>query len=103
MRTGLQKWSLWLGAAALLALPLASWAQLSTDQLKTWESAPTAVSHVGNLTGHAKDAAAISRRYCFGSHGEWGNEKGKVPRGLPPPMCPKPQTFQWGILKCRPT
>ncbi|MGB8910921.1 MAG: cytochrome c [Candidatus Sulfotelmatobacter sp.] len=103
MRTRLRKWSLWLGAAAVLALPLTSSAQLSTEQLKAWESAPTAVSHIGNITGHAKDAAAAYRRYCVGCHGELGDGNGEVAQWLDPPMYPKPRDFQLGIFKCRST
>ena len=102
MRTRLRKWSLWLGAA-VLALPLTSSAQLSTEQLKAWESAPTAVSHIGNITGHAKDAAAAYRRYCVGCHGELGDGNGEVAQWLDPPMYPKPRDFQLGIFKCRST
>jgi mono/diheme cytochrome c family protein len=103
MRTGFEKWSLWLGAAAFLALPSVSWAQLSTDQLKAWETAPTAVSHVGNLTGHAKDAAADYRRYCVGCHGELGDGNGENAKWYEPPLFPKPRNFQLGIFKCRST
>src|SRR5580700_5695754 len=98
MRTGLQKWSLWLGAAAFLALPLA-WGQLSTDQLNGWETAPSAVSHIGNITGHAKDAKGDYRRYCVGCHGPMGDGNGEVF----PWIDPKPRDFQLGIFKCRST
>jgi mono/diheme cytochrome c family protein len=103
MRTGLQKWSLWLGAAAFLALPLASWGQLSTDQLKVWETAPSSVSHIGNITGHAKDAKGDYRRYCVGCHGPMGDGNGEVAQWLDPPLYPKPRDFQLGIFKCRST
>src|SRR5580692_11615175 len=103
MRTGLQKWSLWLGAAAFLALPLASWGQLANDQLKAWETAPSAVSHIGNITGHAKDAKADYRRYCVGCHGQLGDGNGEVALWLDPPTYPKPRDFQLGIFKCRST
>jgi cytochrome c oxidase cbb3-type subunit 2 len=103
MRTTLRKWSLWLGAAAFLALPLTSSAQLSTDQLKAWENAPTAVSHIGNLTGHAKDAAGDYRRYCVGCHGPLGDGNGENAVWMPPPMYQKPRDFQLGVFKCRST
>ena len=103
MRTRLRKWSLLLGAAAVLALPLTSWAQLSTEQLKAWEMRPPLVSHIGNITGHAKDASRDYRRYCVGCHGELGDGNGEVAQWLDPPMYPKPRDFQLGIFKCRST
>jgi mono/diheme cytochrome c family protein len=96
MRTGLRKWSLWLGAAALLALPLASSAQLSTNDLVQKLNTE---SHIGNLTGHAKDAAMTYRRYCVGCHGELGDGNGENAVWLDP----KPRNFQLGIFKCRST
>jgi mono/diheme cytochrome c family protein len=96
MRTGLRKWSLWLGAAALLALPLASSAQLSTNDLAQKLNTE---SHIGNLTGHAKDAATTYRRYCVGCHGELGDGNGENAVWLDP----KPRNFQLGIFKCRST
>ena len=96
MRTGLRKWSLWLGAAALLALPLASSAQLSTNDLAQKLNTE---SHIGNLTGHAKDAAMTYRRYCVGCHGELGDGNGENAVWLDP----KPRNFQLGIFKCRST
>ena len=53
MRTGLRKWTLLLISAAVLALPVASLAQLSTNDIDTRLGTE---SHVGNITGHAKDA-----------------------------------------------
>src|ERR1700722_8897627 len=96
MRTGLRKWSLWLGAAALLALPLASSAQLATNDLAQKLNTE---SHIGNLTGHAKDAAMTYRRYCVGCHGELGDGNGENAVWLDP----KPRDFQLGIFKCRST
>jgi mono/diheme cytochrome c family protein len=100
MRTGLGKRSLWLGAAALLALPLASSAQLSTNDLAQKLNTE---SHVGNLTGHAKDAAPDYRRYCVGCHGDLGDGNGENARWMEPPLFPKPRDFQLGIFKCRST
>jgi mono/diheme cytochrome c family protein len=96
MRTGLRKWSLWLVAAVLLALPLASSAQLSTNDLAQKLNTE---SHIGNLTGHAKDAAMNYRRYCVGCHGELGDGNGENAVWLDP----KPRNFQLGIFKCRST
>ena len=67
MRTRLQTWSLLLGATAVLALPLASSAQLTKYDL---DSRLGMESHVGNITGHAKDAKGDYRRYCVSCHGE---------------------------------
>jgi len=54
MRTTLQNWTLLFGSAVLLAFPVAASAQLSTYDIETRIGAE---SHVGNVTGHAKDAA----------------------------------------------
>src|SRR5208283_4190271 len=102
MRTRLRNWSLWLGAAAVLALPLTSSAQLATDQLKAWETAPTSVSHVGNITGHAKDAAGDYRRYCVGCHGELGDGNGENAKWYEPPLFPKPRNFQLAFSSAAP-
>jgi len=100
MRTRLQKWTLLLGAAALLALPLNSWAQLSTNDIETRMGME---SHIGNLTGHAKDAKESYRRYCVSCHGDLGDGNGEVAQWLDPPIWPKPRDFQLGIFKCRST
>ena len=100
MRTRLRKWSLCLGAAAFLALPLASRAQLTMADL---EKTLNTESHVGNITGHAKAGAADYRRYCIGCHGPLGDGNGEVAQWLEPPMWPKPRNFQLGIFKCRST
>jgi mono/diheme cytochrome c family protein len=100
MRTRLRKWSLCLGAAAFLALPLASRAQLTMADL---EKTLNTESHVGNITGHAKAGAADYRRYCVGCHGPLGDGNGEVAQWLEPPMWPKPRNFQLGIFKCRST
>src|SRR5271156_2767179 len=96
MRTRLRKWSLLLGAAALSMLPLASWAQLSTFDVQTRIGME---SHVGNITGHAKDAKADYRRFCVGCHGELGDGNGENF----PWVDPKPRDFQLGVFKCRST
>ncbi len=100
MRTGLQKLSLLMAAAACLAMPLALRAQLTmTDLQKTLGTE----AHVGNLTGHAKDAAADYRRYCVGCHGDLGDGNGENANWMEPPLFPKPRNFQLGIFKCRST
>jgi mono/diheme cytochrome c family protein len=96
MRTRLRKWSLLLGAAAVLALPLPSWAQLSTFDVETRIGMD---SHIGNITGHAKDARAPYRRFCVGCHGVLGDGNGENF----PWVDPKPRDFQLGVFKCRST
>ena len=100
MRTRLQTWSLLVGATAVLALPLASWAQLSTNDINTRIGME---SHVGNITGHAKDAAADYRRYCVGCHGDLGDGNGENATWFDTPMYQKPRDFQLGVFKCRST
>jgi len=96
MRTRLQKWSLFMGAAAVLALPMASRAQLSTNDIETRMGTE---SHIGNITGHAKDAKGDYRRYCVVCHGQLGDGNGESF----PWVDPKPRDFQLGIFKCRST
>ena len=60
-RNNLRKWSLLLGAAAIVALPTPSRAQLTQYDLDTRMGME---SHIGNITGHAKDAKGDYRRYC---------------------------------------
>jgi mono/diheme cytochrome c family protein len=96
MRTRLQVWLLLLGATAVLALPPNSWAQLTKYDL---ESRIGTESHIGKITGHAKDGKADYRRYCVGCHGELGDGNGENF----PWVDPKPRDFQLGIFKCRST
>jgi len=96
MRTRLQKWSLLMGATAVLALPSASSAQLTQAD---FEPRMGIESHVGNLTGHAKDAKGDYRRYCVGCHGDLGDGNGENF----PWVDPKPRDFQQAVFKCRST
>jgi len=96
MRSRLRNWTLFMGAAAVLALPLTSSAQLSTFALDTRIGME---SHIGNLTGHARDAAPTYRRYCVGCHGPLGDGNGENF----PWVDPKPRDFQLGVFKCRST
>ncbi len=96
MRTRLQKWSLCLGAGAALALVPASSAQLTKYDFETRMDME---SHVGNITGHAKDAKGDYRRYCVVCHGDNGDGNGESF----PWVDPKPRDFQLGIFKCRST
>jgi len=56
-------------------------------------------SHIGNLTGHSKDAASDYRRYCAGCHGELGDGQGENTVWLDP----KPRDFTMATFKCRST
>lgn len=56
-------------------------------------------AHVGNLTGHAKDAAMSYRRFCVGCHGVLGDGEGENAVWLDP----KPRNFTLGQFKCRST
>src|ERR1039458_3542516 len=96
MRIRLRMWTLLVGAAAALALPMPSWAQLTKYDL---ESRMGSESHIGKITGHAKDAKADYRRYCVSCHGELGDGNGESF----PWVDPKPRDFQLGIFKCRST
>lgn len=100
MRTRMQKWSLLVAAAAVLALAMPCWAQLSAEDIK---SRLGMESHIGNITGHAKGGKDEYRRYCVSCHGELGDGNGEVAQWLEPPMWPKPRDFQLGIFKCRST
>jgi mono/diheme cytochrome c family protein len=96
------KWLLWVVAAAIVSLPLASWAQLTIEDIASRDNTE---AHVGNLTGHANSGSAKYdyRRYCVGCHGPMGDGNGEVAQWLDPPMWPKPRDFQLGIFKCRST
>ena len=90
------RWSLLVGAAAISALPLASWAQLTPYD---FESRIGMEAHIGNITGHAKDGKAGYRRYCVSCHGTLGDGNGESF----PWVDPKPRDFQLGVFKCRST
>src|ERR1700739_4455681 len=96
MPTRMQEWSLCLGAVALLVLTQASPAQLTKYDLETRIGME---SHIGNITGHAKDGKDDYRRYCVGCHGEMGDGNGENF----PWVDPKPRNFQLGVFKCRST
>jgi mono/diheme cytochrome c family protein len=103
MRTKFLQCSLLMSAIAVLALCPSAKAQVSSVQLKEWLNLPTSTSHIGNITGNAKAAAPLYRRYCVGCHGDLGDGNGEVAQWLEPPMYPKPRDFQLGIFKCRST
>src|ERR1700685_2088332 len=96
MRTTVRRWSLALSAAAVLMFPLASWAQLTTYDI---DKRLDMESHIGNMTGHAKDAKGDYRRYCVVCHGDLGDGNGESF----PWVDPKPRDFQLGVFKYRST
>jgi|SRR5580698_2517649 mono/diheme cytochrome c family protein len=99
MPTKLLKWS-WLAVvAAALLLAATSQAQITSVQEQEWLNSPAATSHIGKLTGSAKNAAADYRRYCVGCHGTLGDGNGEVAQWIDP----KPRDFTLGIFKCRST
>jgi cytochrome c oxidase cbb3-type subunit 2 len=83
-------------AAVVMVFPVASVAQLTKAD---FESRIGAESHIGKLTGHAKNAQYDYRRYCVGCHGDRGDGMGENF----PWIDPKPRDFQLGIFKCRST
>ena len=80
----------------LTAFPLASLAQQTQADFNARMGME---SHIGNVTGHAKNAQYDYRRYCVGCHGERGDGMGENA----PWIDPKPRDFQLGIFKCRST
>jgi len=100
MRTGLHSWSLGLSAIAVLAFSVAASAQLTKYDFETRMGME---SHIGSLTGHAKDGAAAYHRYCESCHGVRGDGNGEAAQWFDPPNFPKPRDFQLGIFKCRST
>lgn len=100
MRKSSLKWSLIVGVAAALSLPQGSWAQLTKYDIA---SRLNTESHIGNLTGHAKDGAHPYHRYCESCHGKLGDGNGEAAQWFAPPNFPKPRDFQLGIFKCRST
>jgi cytochrome c oxidase cbb3-type subunit 2 len=88
--------SLCLGAIIFVAFTLGASAQLTMTDINTRSGME---SHIGNITGHAKDAKMDYRRYCVGCHGELGDGNGENF----PWLDPKPRDFQLGIFKCRST
>jgi mono/diheme cytochrome c family protein len=95
MRTRLHKSLLGLGTV-VMAFPLASLAQQTQSDLNARMGME---SHIGKVTGHAKNAQYDYRRYCVGCHGERGDGMGENF----PWIDPKPRDFQLGIFKCRST
>ncbi|MGC2477105.1 MAG: c-type cytochrome [Candidatus Sulfotelmatobacter sp.] len=103
MRKQIQSWSLTLAAVAVLGLSVSSHAQITETQEKEWLNSPAATSHIGNITGHAKDAAMPYRRYCLVCHGALGDGEGESAKWFEPPLYPKPRNFTLGVFECRST
>jgi mono/diheme cytochrome c family protein len=90
--------ALYLVLGALCALPLA--AQDAPDVgPHPSQPMPAMESHVGHVTGHAKDAKMNYRRYCAGCHGDLGDGNGENAVWLDP----KPRDFTTATFKCRST
>lgn len=56
-------------------------------------------SHIGKVTGHARDAKTDYRRYCAGCHGDQGDGNGENAVWLDP----RPRDFTMATFKCRST
>jgi cytochrome c oxidase cbb3-type subunit 2 len=84
---------------AVLGSSVFAGAQVTTEQEQQWLNSPATASHVGKLTGHAKDAAMDYRRYCVVCHGSLGDGNGESAQWLDP----KPRDFTLAVFKCRST
>ncbi len=98
MRKKLLQASLLVSAVVVL-LCAASLAQVTQYQENEWLNSPAATSHIGNIEGHAADAAMPYRRYCLVCHGDLGDGNGESAQWLDP----KPRDFNLAIFKCRST
>jgi mono/diheme cytochrome c family protein len=103
MNTRLLKWPRPVVMACLLALPTLVVAQTTEYQQKQWLDTPAATSHIGNIEGHAKDAAMAYRRYCLVCHGDLGDGNGESAKWFDPPLYPKPRDFTLAVFECRST
>jgi len=95
-----------MGAIAVIALTVASGAQVTTVQQQQWLHSPAAASSVAGLTGNAERAAMTYRRYCASCHGEMGDGNGEVAQWLDPTVSPgnfRPRDFTLAVFKCRST
>jgi mono/diheme cytochrome c family protein len=99
MRREPMRFTLLIGAVAVLALAVSAGAQVTTFQEQAWLNTPAASAHVGKLTGDPHRAAMSYRRYCVGCHGELGDGNGEVAQWLDP----RPRDFTLGVFKCRST
>lgn len=95
MRITLHKSSLCMAAVVMVFQLVSSAQQTKAD----FDARMGIESHIGKVTGHAKNAQYDYRRYCVGCHGERGDGMGENF----PWVDPKPRDFQLGIFKCRST
>jgi mono/diheme cytochrome c family protein len=102
MRTQILQCLLSMAAVAVLT-SVCTQAQVTEYQEQQWLGTPAATSHIGNVTGHAKDAAMAYRRYCAVCHGNLGDGNGESAKWFDPPMYPKPRDFTLGVFECRST
>jgi mono/diheme cytochrome c family protein len=102
MRTKILQCLLSMAAVAVLT-SVYSLAQVTEYQEQQWLNTPATTSHIGNVTGHAKDAAMAYRRYCAVCHGNLGDGNGESAKWFDPPMYPKPRDFTLGVFECRST
>ena len=103
MRKQIQNWSLSVAAVAVLGLSVSTHAQVTNVQEEQWLNTPAATSHIGKVTGHAKDGAMAYRRYCVVCHGALGDGEGESAKWFEPPLYPKPRNFTIGVFECRST
>jgi len=100
MRTTLQNWTLLFGSAVSLAFPAAASAQALDIRHRNayWRG-----DHVGNVTGHAKDAALPYRPVTvFGCHGPLGDGNGKNADWFLTPMYQSHATSSWASSSAAP-
>jgi mono/diheme cytochrome c family protein len=97
MRMKTQKWTLYLGAALILALSAASSAQVT--QYDEDQRLGTTEAHMDGMSGHAAKAKVNYRRFCVGCHGPVGDGEGENAQFIDP----KPRNFTLGQFKCRST
>lgn len=83
------------------AVALLAFCSLSSAQVTEYQQNQNLgmEAHVGNLTGHARDAEMKYRRYCVGCHGVLGDGEGPNAMWLDP----KPRNFTLATFKCRST
>ena len=92
------------GCTGVLSLVLAAGVTVSAQEVPDVGPHPPQPlkpmeSHIGNVTGHAKDAKMDFRRYCAGCHGDLGDANGENAQWIDP----KPRDFTIATFKCRST
>ena len=79
-----------VGVLALASLSFGQVTKEQQDELLGIES------HIGKLTGHAKDGAPLYHRYCNGCHGPLGDGAGENAQY----MDPRPRNFTSATFRC---